>query len=105
LGAPGLAIFLNHWIGLLWIAVLHLLWHLVISIEERSMVAQFGQEYLTYARHTGRFIPRLFSFRDRAWPIPQPGRCLHWRLPPPLVQFPASLQRAAVGTACLLHTL
>ena len=65
-GAPGLAIFLNHWVGLLWVVPLHFMWHLVISIEERSMVAQFGQDYLTYASHTGRFIPRLFRFHDRA---------------------------------------
>jgi protein-S-isoprenylcysteine O-methyltransferase Ste14 len=49
--------------------MLHLLWHLAISIEERSLAAQFGQEYLDYASRTGRFIPRLFPLRGRAWPI------------------------------------
>jgi len=51
LGAPGLALFLDHWA--------FLLWHLVIPLEERLMLAQFGDEYRTYAQRTGRFIPRL----------------------------------------------
>lgn len=66
IGAPGLAIFLNHWIGLLWVVALHILWHLVIAIEERSMITQFGADYLAYASHTGRFVPRFFHSRDRA---------------------------------------
>ena len=66
IGAPGLAIFFNYWIGLLWVVALHLLWHLVISIEERSMLNQFGEEYSAYASHTGRFFPRLFHSRGRA---------------------------------------
>ena len=60
-GAPGFAVFLNQWIGLLWVAMLHLLWHLVIAFEEKGMVAQFGNEYLVYAKRTGRFIPRLWK--------------------------------------------
>lgn len=65
-GALGLAVFLDHWIGLVWVVALHMLWHLVISIEERSMMALFGEEYLAYARCTGRFIPRLFQSQKRA---------------------------------------
>jgi protein-S-isoprenylcysteine O-methyltransferase Ste14 len=65
-GAPGLAIFLNHWIGLLWVVALHLLWHLVIPIEERSMITLFGAEYLAYASRTGRFIPLPFHSHHRA---------------------------------------
>ena len=60
LGVPGFAIFLNHWIALLWVVALHLLWHLVIALEEKGMVAQFGDEYLVYAKRTGRFVPRLW---------------------------------------------
>jgi len=66
IGAPGLAVFLNHWIGLLWVMALHLLWHFVIVDEEKNMVAQFGNAYLTYAKHTGRFIPRLWRKSDGA---------------------------------------
>ena len=29
------------------------------GIEEEKLVARFGQQYTEYARHTGRFIPRL----------------------------------------------
>ena len=65
-GAPGLAVFLNHWIGLVWVVALHLLWHVIISFEEKNMVTQFGNEYLTYAERTGRFVPRLFQSRRRA---------------------------------------
>jgi protein-S-isoprenylcysteine O-methyltransferase Ste14 len=66
LGAPGVAIFLNHWIGFLYIPALHLLWHGVIGFEEKNMVAHFGDEYLAYAKCTGRFVPRLnLLFRKR----------------------------------------
>ena len=61
LGAPGFAVFLNHWMAILWVAALHLLWHLVIAFEEKGMVAQFGNEYLEYAKRTGRFVPRLWN--------------------------------------------
>jgi protein-S-isoprenylcysteine O-methyltransferase Ste14 len=60
-GAPGFAVFLNHWIGLLWVVALHLLWHFVIALEEKEMVAQFGDEYVAYAKRTGRFVPRLWQ--------------------------------------------
>ena len=61
-GAPGVTVFLNQWIDLLWVAMLHLLWHLVISFEEKGMAAQFGNEYLVYAKRTGRFIPRFWKY-------------------------------------------
>ena len=59
LGATGLALFFNHWAFLLWLVALHVIWHLVIPLEERLMLAQFGDEYRAYAQRTGRFIPRL----------------------------------------------
>ncbi len=59
LGAPGLALFLDHWVFLLWLVALHVIWHLVIPLEEHLMLAQFGDEYRAYAHRTGRFIPRL----------------------------------------------
>jgi len=65
LGAPGLALFLNHVVFLLWLPVLHVIWHLAIPLEERLMVARFGDEYRAYASRTGRFIPR-FRFRTAA---------------------------------------
>jgi protein-S-isoprenylcysteine O-methyltransferase Ste14 len=65
-GAPGLTIFLDDWLGLLWLGALHLIWHLVITLEERVMIAEFGAEYLAYAKHTGRFVPRPFKLHNRA---------------------------------------
>lgn len=59
LGAPGLALFLNHWASLVWLCTLHAIWHLVIPLEERRMVDRFGDDYRAYARRTGRFVPRL----------------------------------------------
>lgn len=64
-GAPGLVVFLNHWVGLLWLMALHVVWHLVIASEERTMVTQFGSEYMAYASRTGRFVPRLTQLRGR----------------------------------------
>ena len=61
LGAPGFAVFLNHWIYFLWVVALHLLWHFVIAFEEKDLVAQFGNKYLVYAKQTGRFVPRLWK--------------------------------------------
>lgn len=58
-GVPGLALFLDHWIWLAWVAAVHLLWHVVIRSEERMMEAEFGEAYRSYARRTGRFVPRV----------------------------------------------
>jgi protein-S-isoprenylcysteine O-methyltransferase Ste14 len=33
------------WAFLLWLIALHIMWHLVIPIKERLMVAQFGDDY------------------------------------------------------------
>lgn len=66
MGAPGLAVYLNHWIDLVWVVVIHVLWNLIITFEEKEMVAQFGSAYLTYAKCTGRFIPRLWRSDDKA---------------------------------------
>gem|GEM_PF-3673859 len=31
-----------------------------IHVEERVLVAEFGQEYLDYARNTKRLIPKVY---------------------------------------------
>lgn len=59
LGAPGLALFFDHWTFLVWLCALHPIWHLVASLEERLMVNRFGDDYRSYAKRTGRFVPRL----------------------------------------------
>lgn len=57
-GIPALALFLNHWIFLAYVAALHLLWHAAIVPEERMMRREFGATWDEYAARTGRFVPR-----------------------------------------------
>ncbi len=58
--SSGIALFLNSWILLLWVAALHPIWHLLITKEEKMMAENFGDEYREYAAGTGRFFPRIF---------------------------------------------
>ena len=65
IGAPGLAFYLNHWLCFIWVPVLHIIWHLVIRVEEHAMITQFGEKYIEYSKHTGRFIPRFLYFKRK----------------------------------------
>ena len=58
--APGISLYLNSWIFLLWSMVLHPMWHLIIRQEESIIIEIFGDEYRKYASRTGRVIPRFF---------------------------------------------
>jgi len=58
--SAGIALFLNSWILLLWVAALHPIWHLLITKEEKMLAENFGDEYREYAARTGRFFPRVF---------------------------------------------
>jgi len=60
LGSLGVALFMNHWIFLLWAALLHPLWHWMVRYEEGLMLETFGEAYADYARRTGRFVPRIW---------------------------------------------
>ncbi len=53
----GLAIFLNHYIYLIWAISLHPLWHCLIRYEESLMINYFGVEYQEYMKKTSRFFP------------------------------------------------
>jgi protein-S-isoprenylcysteine O-methyltransferase Ste14 len=55
----GFALYLNHWIYVLWAIVLHSLWHVIVRSEELLMVREFGRDYEEYMGETGRFVPRL----------------------------------------------
>jgi protein-S-isoprenylcysteine O-methyltransferase Ste14 len=57
----GLALLLNNWIYVLWAAVQHPVWHLLIRGEERLMKQAFPGQYDQYAAVTGRFFPRLWA--------------------------------------------
>jgi len=61
----GLAILLDNWIYLLWAVITYCIWHWNIASEERLMRRAFPNEYEAYCKKTGRFIPRLQSFRHR----------------------------------------
>jgi protein-S-isoprenylcysteine O-methyltransferase Ste14 len=57
----GFALYLNHWVYVLWAIVLHPLWHWIVRFEERLMVEEFGREYEEYIGQTGRFLPRVVA--------------------------------------------
>jgi protein-S-isoprenylcysteine O-methyltransferase Ste14 len=55
---PGVVLILNRWVGVLWLAALHPLWHGLVRREEHTMEGLFGEAYRRYAARTGRFLPR-----------------------------------------------
>lgn len=55
----GLALFLNNWIYILWAAIQHPIWYLVIKGEEKLMDKEFPEEYKRYSLRTGRFFPKF----------------------------------------------
>jgi protein-S-isoprenylcysteine O-methyltransferase Ste14 len=57
----GFGISLNNWISVIVIMVL-MSWAMLhrISIEEKVLIKQFGQEYLDYMKHTYRLIPWIY---------------------------------------------
>jgi protein-S-isoprenylcysteine O-methyltransferase Ste14 len=62
----GFAFFLNHSVFLIAAVILHPIWHIIVSLEEKMMVNEFGEKYLQYARRTGRFLPRISCFKKCA---------------------------------------
>ncbi len=60
---PGVAIYLNSWVLLLWAVSLHPVWGRLVVREEHMMSERFHEQYRAYAERTGRFIPRLRSLR------------------------------------------
>ena len=57
-----LAIYLNHWLYLLWAIAVHPLMHWAIRYEESLMRKAFPGEYEAYCHRTGRFVPRPRAF-------------------------------------------
>ena len=61
LGTLGYAVF-SMWLGALVVALLSLpVLHLIVLIEERELVARFGDEYEEYRARVPRYVPRLGS--------------------------------------------
>ena len=57
----GLAILLNNWIFIIWALLLHPVWHLLITGEEKVLKNTFPEDYEKYCKNTGRFIPKIFK--------------------------------------------
>lgn len=55
---PGVALYRNAWVYLVWILMIHPFWHALVRKEETTMTGFFGDAYREYARETGRFVPR-----------------------------------------------
>lgn len=53
----GLALYLDHWIYIVWAVMQFPIWTINVAEEERLMHDVFGQQYVEYCRRTGRFIP------------------------------------------------
>lgn len=63
IGAVGLM--LSSWLVLLLAAVTWaFIWFVVIPIEERELLARFGDSYRSYAARTGRLLPRIRRARE-----------------------------------------
>jgi protein-S-isoprenylcysteine O-methyltransferase Ste14 len=58
--SPGMALYLNSWITMFFVVLLHPIWHLLVIREERMMREKFQNEYGIYAARTGRFFPRIW---------------------------------------------
>ncbi|MGO9118875.1 MAG: methyltransferase family protein [Desulfomonilaceae bacterium] len=55
----GVAMFLNSWVFLSWVILLHPIWHWLVVHEEKMMLDHFQDEYRSYATRTGRFMPKI----------------------------------------------
>ena len=53
----GIALYLNSWVLLFWVVLLHPIWHRLVKPEEIMMIERFGDDYRVYAERTGRFVP------------------------------------------------
>ena len=58
---PALALYLNSWIMLFFVVLLHSIWHRHVIREEKIMFEKFQNEYREYAARTGRFFPRIWN--------------------------------------------
>lgn len=57
--ATGFVLLVNACAYLVWLVLLHPLWHALVCREEKSMCRLFGDTYRRYAARTGRFFPRM----------------------------------------------
>jgi len=62
---PGIACCMNSWVYILWIVLLHWIWHKLAKKEELCMLDIFGVTYREYAAKTGRFWPKQLLKRPK----------------------------------------
>ena len=58
---PAVALYLNSWIILFFVALLHPIWHKLVIYEEKMISEKFQNKYSVYAARTGRFFPRIWN--------------------------------------------
>jgi protein-S-isoprenylcysteine O-methyltransferase Ste14 len=58
---PSVALYLNSWIILFFAVLIHLIWHQLVTKEEKMMFEIFQDEYRSYAARAGRFLPRIWN--------------------------------------------
>ena len=56
----GLALYVDHWVFIVWAVAQHPIWHWYLLHEERLMRREFGAEYEAYCAQTGRLVPRFW---------------------------------------------
>jgi protein-S-isoprenylcysteine O-methyltransferase Ste14 len=61
----GFAVFLNNWIYVLWAILVHILGHWIVRKEEELMHKAYPEDYESYCRSTGRFLPRISKKSDK----------------------------------------
>ena len=61
--SSGIVLYLNSWVYVFLVLMLHLIWHRLVRKEEIIMIDRFGDAYRDYARQTGRFVPRIPNLR------------------------------------------
>ncbi|HEU20185.1 MAG TPA: isoprenylcysteine carboxylmethyltransferase family protein [Deltaproteobacteria bacterium] len=58
---PAVALYVNSWIILFFVILLHPIWHQLVIREEKMLFEIFQDEYRVYAARTGRFFPRIWT--------------------------------------------
>ena len=59
--ALGITIYINSWIIFFWYLFLLFLWNKLVLYEEKMMISEFGDFYLSYLKKTNRFFPKIFD--------------------------------------------
>lgn len=61
---PAIALYLNSWIILFFVFLIHPIWHKLVIYEEKMLYDKFKDEYHSYQARTGRFFPKIMCPRQ-----------------------------------------